>query len=304
MSSPNLDLSIDAAPTDLSRLAIHTITTKPWSLEEACENYASRGVPGISVWIEAIEGRKASDVKRVIDGAGLKVPALVRGGFFCDPSPAERAKKIEHNRTLLATAAEIEAQMMVLVVGAVPGQPLQRQRDWVREAIEQLIPTAEQYGVQLAIEPLHPMYAGDRSCISTLGQARRICAQVDHKLVGVALDVYHVWWDEDLEREIQLIGKRGELFAFHLCDWRCPTRDMLNDRALMGDGCIDLAAIRNAVLATGFTGWEEIEIFSTEHWATSQSDFLDQIIDRYHSLGSIALAESATLSSFPGIGRS
>jgi len=272
---------MNSSKNDLTRLAIHTITTKPWSLEEACENYASRGVPGISVWIEAIEGRKTNDVKRIIDRAGLEVPALVRGGFFCDPSPSERACKIERNKGLLASAAEIGAQMLVLVVGAVPGQPLATQRDWVREAIEKLLPTAEQFGVQLAIEPLHPMYAGDRSCVTTLGQARRICEQIDHALVGVALDVYHVWWDEDLDLEIERIGKRGELFAFHLCDWRCPTRDMLNDRALMSDGCIDLARIRAAVHATGFEGWEEIEIFSTEHWANDQSVFLDQIIDRY-----------------------
>jgi sugar phosphate isomerase/epimerase len=128
------------------------------------------------------------------------------------------------------------------------------------------------------------MYAGDRSCVSTLGQARRICEQINHSLVGVAVDVYHVWWDEDLYQEIERIGKRGGLFALHLCDWRCPTRDMLNDRALMGDGCIDIAAIRKAVLATGFSGWEEIEIFSTEHWASDQQLFLETIIQRYRMI--------------------
>jgi sugar phosphate isomerase/epimerase len=273
-----------AARQDLSRLAIHTITTKPWSVEEACEQYASQGISGISVWTEAIAGRNPADIRRLVNAAGLEIPALVRGGFFCDPSPAERARKIEHNRRLIETAAEIGAQMIVLVAGAVPGPRLQTQRDWVREAIERLVPCAEQYGVQLAIEPLHPMYAGDRSCVTTLGQARRICEQINHPLVGVALDVYHVWWDEDLESEIEQIGKRGELFGFHLCDWRCPTRDVLNDRALMGDGCIDIAAIRQWVHAAGFQGWEEIEIFSSEHWANDQSQFLTQIIERYRAL--------------------
>lgn len=273
---------------DLSRLAIHTITTKPWSLEEACHQYAARGIAGISVWIEAIEGRAPCDVRRIIDAAGLRVPALVRGGFFCDPSPVQRRAKIEHNRRLIETAAEIGAQMLVLVVGAVPGTDLKIQRAWAHEAIEQLVASAQAHGVQLAIEPLHPMYAGDRSCIATLGQARRICEQIDHPLVGVAVDVYHVWWDEDLDTEIQRIGGRGELFAFHLCDWRCPTRDMLNDRALMGDGCIDLAAIRAAVHSAGFKGWEEIEIFSAEHWAGDQATFVDQIIDRYLTLSALS----------------
>src|SRR5687768_12031965 len=117
---------------DLSRLAIHTITTKPWSFDEACRQYAARGVGGISVWVEAIEGRSAADVRRTIDSAGLKVPALVRGGFFCDSSPSQRRLKIEHNRRLIETAAEIGAQMLVLVAGAVPGVPLNTQRGWVR----------------------------------------------------------------------------------------------------------------------------------------------------------------------------
>ncbi len=276
-----MNASITEMKPSLSRLAIHTITTKPWSIEAACEQYAARGLAGISVWVEALEGRNVNDVRRRIDASGLKVPAFVRGGFFCHPSPSERDRKVEHNRKLLETAAELGAQMLVLVVGAVPGQPLSLQRDWVREGIEKLLPCAEQCGVQLAIEPLHPMYAGDRSCVTTLGQARRICQHIDHPLLGVALDVYHVWWDEDLETEIRLIGKRGELFGFHICDWRCPTRDMLNDRALMGDGCIDIAAIRSWVYAAGFTGWDEVEIFSSEHWASDQSAFLDKIISRY-----------------------
>jgi len=269
---------------ELSRLAVHTITTKPWSLEEACENYAARGVAGISVWVEAIENRKPKDVRQLIDSVGLRVPALVRGGFFCDPSAEQRRQKVEHNRKLIETAAIIGAEMLVLVVGACAGPALQTQRDWVREGIEQLIPFAESHGVKLAIEPLHPMYAGDRSCVSSLKQARRICEQLSHPIVGVAVDVYHVWWDEDLESEIALLGETQRLFAFHLCDWRVPTRDMLNDRALMGDGCIDLALIRSWVHAAGFTGWEEVEIFSHEHWARDQSVFLDEIIQRYRNL--------------------
>ncbi|MGV3485900.1 MAG: sugar phosphate isomerase/epimerase family protein [Planctomycetaceae bacterium] len=279
-----MNSSTNTRPSDLSRLAIHTITTKPWSLEEACGEYAARGIPGISVWVEAIENRSASDVRRLIDSAGLKVPALVRGGFFCDTSQSQRQLKIERNRRLIETAAEIGAEMLVLVVGAVPGVPLQTQRGWVNDGVEQLVGCAEQHSVQLAIEPLHPMYAGDRSCVTSLRQARNLCERIDHRLVGVALDVYHVWWDEDLEREIQLLGDRKELFAFHLCDWRCPTRDLLNDRALMGDGCIDLAGIRHSVHAAGFDGWEEVEIFSDEHWARDQGAFVDQIIDRYRGL--------------------
>ncbi len=270
--------------SDLSRLAIHTITTKPWNLEQACEQYAGRGVPGISVWIEAIQNRRPQDVRHLLDSAGLKVPALVRGGFFCDPSEVAQRAKIEHNRQLIETAAILGAEMIVLVVGAVPGPALATQRRWVQEAIEQLVPMATSHGVKLAIEPLHPMYSGDRSCINRLSQARSICTAINDPWVGVAVDVYHVWWDDELENEIRLIGERNELFAFHLCDWRVPTRDMFNDRAVMGDGCIDLASIRKQIHQAGFHGWEEVEIFSDEHWARDPGQFLDLIISRYECL--------------------
>ncbi len=270
----------------LDRLAVHTITTKPWTLAEAADRYARRGIGGISVWVEAIEGMTAAAARRIVDDAGLRVPALVRGGFFCDPSESERNRRIDRNRELIATAAELGAEMLVLVVGAAPGTPLDRQRGWVSDGIEALLPEAQAAGVKLAIEPLHPMYAADKSCINRIAEARHICQRLDHASVGVAVDVYHVWWDPDLELEITRLGETRTLFAFHLCDWRVPTRDMLNDRALMGDGCIDLAGITAAVRLAGFDGWDEVEIFSEEHWREDQDQFLDRIVERYRLLES------------------
>ncbi len=272
-----------------SRLAVHTLTTKPLSLAEAATQYAARNIGGISVWVEALQNLSPAEARRIIDDCGLRVPALVRGGFFCDPSPTERLARVDHNRQLIQTAAELGAEMLVLVVGATPGHPLAEQRGWVRDGIEQLLADAQASGVKLAIEPLHPMYAGDRSCINRIAEARQICEALQHPQLGVAVDVYHVWWDPELRDEIQRLGQAGTLFAYHLCDWRVPTRDLLNDRALMGDGCIDLPAITAAVRASGFTGWEEVEIFSEEHWQADQGEFLDRIVARYNELA-LALA--------------
>jgi sugar phosphate isomerase/epimerase len=268
----------------LDRLAIHTITTKPWSLAQAAANYSARGVGGISVWVESLEGISAAQARQIIDDAGLKVPALVRGGFFCDPSPNQRNMRIDRNRQLIDTAAELAADMMVLVVGVTAGHSLAQQRGWVQDGIEALLDDAQASGVKLAIEPLHPMYAADRSCINRIAEARQICEALDHRSLGVAVDVYHVWWDPDLEDEIARLGRLDALFAYHLCDWRVPTRDLLNDRALMGDGCIDLAAITAWVRATGFDRWHEVEIFSDQHWQEDQNDYLDRIIARYSQL--------------------
>ena len=265
----------------LDRLAIHTVTTKPWPIAIAAERYAAAGVCGISIWVDAIEGMHVSEARKIVSDAGLKVPALVRGGFFCDPEPSERKRRIEHNRRLIETAGELSAEMLVLVVGAFPGEPLARQRGWVQEAIEAIIDDAVAAGVRLAIEPLHPMYSADKSCINRIGEARTMCESINHPQVGVAVDVYHVWWDAELSNEIERLGKMNALFAFHLCDWRVPTRDLLNDRGLMGDGCIDLLGIRCLVEGAGFLGWNEVEIFSDEHWSGDQQTFLDNIVTRY-----------------------
>lgn len=265
----------------MDRLAVHTITTKPWKLEVALERYAARGVGGISIWVEALEGMSTAEAARAIKASGLKVPALVRGGFFCASEESGRREAIARNRRLIETASELSAEMLVLVVGATPGEPLERQRGWVQDGIESLIDDAESANVKLAIEPLHPMYAADKSCVNRIVEARTMCENIQNRMIGVAVDVYHVWWDPDLEREIKLLGDTNAFFAFHLSDWRVPTRDFLTDRGLMGDGCIDIPRIRKSVEDAGFDGWNEVEIFSEEHWARDQDEFLNDIIDRY-----------------------
>lgn len=265
----------------LKRLAIHALTTKPWPLEVALERYVAAGAGGVSIWVEAIEGMSVAAASQAVRASGLKVPALVRGGFFCDPDSRERERRIDRNRTLIETAAELSAEMLVLVVGATPGESLDRQRGWVQHGIENLIQDANAANVRLAIEPLHPMYAADKSCVNRMIDARRICESIRDPALGVAVDVYHVWWDPDLQREIGLLGKLGALFAFHMCDWRVPTRDLLNDRALIGDGCVDIKKIRKMMEAAGFSGWNEVEIFSNEHWSRDQQKFLDDIVGRY-----------------------
>ncbi|HMO26004.1 MAG TPA: sugar phosphate isomerase/epimerase family protein [Tepidisphaeraceae bacterium] len=266
---------------DLKTCAIHTMTNKPWTLAQCCEKYAAAGIGGISVWRNVIEPIGIDEAARIVRASGLKVPALVRGGFFPAFDPAKRDSAHDDNRRCLDEAAAIGAEMVVLVVGAVPGMPLPEARKQVTEGIGRLLDHARSVNVKLAIEPLHPMYAGDRSCINRMKEAREVFEQLQSPLVGIACDVYHVWWDPDLEYEIALAGRQGTLFGFHVCDWRLNTRDLLNDRGLMGDGCINLKHIRQHVASAGFRGLNEVEIFSTEKWAMDQEDYLRQILAAY-----------------------
>ena len=267
--------------TDFSKLCVHTITTKPWSVEEAMDHYAAAGIGGLTVWRQWLEGRDIAKTGQQSRERNLKIVSLCRGGFFPASDQFGLDAAIEDNRLAIREAAALGAPMIVLVCGAVPGQPLEESRKQIADGIAAVLPLAEEHGIKLAIEPLHPMYADDRSAINTMDSANAVCDLLDHPLVGIAADVYHIWWDPDLEAQIRLTGEKNRLFAFHLCDWMTPTTDLLNDRGLMGEGCIDLKGIRAMVEATGFDGFNEVEVFSERWWARDQNEFLDEIKRAY-----------------------
>ena len=270
-----------ATITDLSKLCIHTITTKPWSLEQAVEKYSKRGIKGISVWRQWLDENGSEASGKILRDAGMDVVSLVRGGFFPGRTAAERQKAIDDNKKALDEAAAIGAPSVVLVCGAVPGQALTESRKQITEGIASVLDHAAGVNVKLSVEPLHPMYADLRSAVVTLGQANDICDALESPLVGVAVDVYHLWWDPDLRQEIERCGESGYLFAFHICDWMAPTSDLLYDRGLMGEGCINIKEIRGWVEDAGFAGYNEVEIFSNRWWEKDQDEFLEAIVQGY-----------------------
>ncbi len=264
---------------DYSRLCVHTMTTKPWTLEEALSGYSEAEISAITVWRQHIEPYGAKKAAKLIEKSGLKVVSLCRGGFFPATSGQDREKARNENRRAIDEAAAIGAPLLVLVCGAVPGIDLAVARQQILDGIAAVEPHAKACGVRLGIEPLHPMYAGDRSAINTLEQANNLVIALDSDWVGITVDVYHLWWDPFLRAEI---GRcQGKIFSFHVCDWRTPTRDMLNDRGMMGDGCIPIRDIRGWVEKAGFDGPIEVEIFSDDFWAQDQNRLLSRIKSAY-----------------------
>lgn len=267
--------------TNLSRLCIHTITTKPWNIRQAAENFSAAGVKGITVWRDALEGLDIRQTGNMVRDFGLEIVSLCRGGFFPSMDRQARMRSIDDNRKAIDEAASLGAPLLVLVCGADPAQSLDESRRQIADGIAEILPVAAAAGVKLAIEPLHPMYADTRSAINTLRQANEMAEKLDSPHLGIAVDVYHLWWDPALEEEIRRCGANNHLFAFHICDWKVPTRDMLLDRGLMGEGCIPVRQIRGWVEAAGFRGFNEVEIFSTAYWSEDQALFLQKIIDAY-----------------------
>lgn len=268
--------------TPLPRFCIHTMTTKPWSLEDCAKHYPTVGATGITVWRQHLQGQDPRKAGTMLRDAGLEIVSLCRGGFFPAPSSSRRQAAIEDNMRAIEEAQALGAPLIVLVCGAVPGQPLEESRKQIADGIAAVLPFAAKAGVKLAIEPLHPMYADDRSAINTTKQANDVCdALGSPEGLGVAVDVYHVWWDDALEVNIKVTAEKNRLFAFHVCDWKTPTVDILNDRGLMGEGCIPIRKIKGWVEAAGFAGHNEVEIFSTRYWDMDQGEYLELIAKAY-----------------------
>jgi sugar phosphate isomerase/epimerase len=259
------------------KLSLNTATVKKqWNLAQAIEGCARHGIGGISPWRDQVSALGLKNAVALIKTQGLTVTGLCRGGFFT------ARDWLDDNRRAIEEAHALGAQCLVLVVGGLPegSKDLMRARERVRECISIVLPEARQAGVPLAIEPLHPMQAAERACINTLEQALDVCDALGDG-IGVAVDVYHVWWDPKLEQQIKRAGRK-RILAYHISDWLVPTRDLLNDRGMLGDGVIDLPRIRGWVEGAGYSGFHEVEIFSELDWWQRDPDEVLRICkDRY-----------------------
>jgi sugar phosphate isomerase/epimerase len=238
-------------------------------------------LPAIGIWRHKIADVGLPESRRLVRQSGLHVSSVCRGGMFPAATAEERAERIDDNRRAIDEAAELAADTLVLVCGPPPDRDIAGARRMVEDAIAQLVPYARERNVTMAIEPLHPMYAAERSCITSLEEANVLAEKFDADTVGIVIDVYHVWWDAMLERE--LVRARGRIRGFHLCDWEVPTTDLLMGRGMMGDGCIDLHRLRALVEAAGYRGFHEVEILNQRIWDQPGDDVLAVMKERYVS---------------------
>lgn len=266
---------------DPAKLSLNTATVREqWGLAQAIEGCARHGICGIAPWRDQLAAMGVKEAVRAIKANGLTVTGLCRGGFF-----TAKDWRVDNLRAI-EEAHALGAQCLVLVVGGLlPGsRDLAGSRQRVKDGIAEILPEARKARVPLAIEPLHPMQAADRACINTLEQALDVCEALGEG-IGVAVDVYHVWWDPKLEQQVRRAG-RERILAYHICDWLVPTRDLLNDRGMMGDGVIDLPRIRSWVEGAGYGGFHEVEIFSERDWWRRAPDEVLGAMKERHQLAS------------------
>lgn len=264
---------------NIDRLSLNQITTDKWSLPEAVEGCLKAEIPWIALWRHKVAETGLKESSRIIRESGLKVSSLCRGGMFPAATAAEREKRLDDNRRAVEEAAELGTDVLVLVCGPSADKDIAEARRQVEEGIERLVPYAKSHGVKLGIEPLHPMYAAERSVINTMNQANEIAKRYQADEVGVVVDAFHVWWDPELYRQIEIAA--GRILGFHVSDWIVPTPDLLMGRGMMGDGVIDLRRMRLAVESAGYTGPIEVEIFNEAIWNQPGDEVLATMKERY-----------------------
>ncbi|MGV9519080.1 sugar phosphate isomerase/epimerase [Streptomyces sp. JUS-F4] len=269
---------------DLSRLSINQETLKQWSLPDLAEGCVKAGIDKVGLWRAPVQEYGVERTARLLADAGIEVTSLCRGGFFTALDPAERARALDDNRAAIDEAAALSTDTLVLVSGGLPpgSRDLHGARERVGEALAELAPYAAARDVRLAIEPLHPMYAADRCVVSTLAQALDLAERFPAEQVGVVVDTYHLWWDDQAPAQIARAGAGGRIHSFQLADWITPLpAGVLLGRGQLGDGSVDFRAFRRWVEDAGFDGPIEVEIFNEALWARDGAEALAEVADRY-----------------------
>jgi len=262
-------------------LSLNTVTVRDaWDLAQCIEGCAWHRIPGISPWRDKLQAMGVAAAARHIRDAGLTVTGLCRGGMFPAADAAGRRAAIEDNRRAIEEAFVIGAPCLVVLGGGLPpgSKDLPGARTMFQDGLAEVLSEARAAGVTLALEPLHPMTCADRSVLCSLAQALDLCDAFGEG-VGVAVDVYHVWWDPDLER--QMARASGRIAAFHACDWLVPTKDLVFDRGMPGDGIIDIPRLRAMAEAAGYRGFVEVEILSRRWWAEDPDTVLRILRERH-----------------------
>ena len=262
----------------LDRFSFNQATATYWPMTELVAGCVAAGVGAVGLWREQVAEYGLTRTAALVRSAGLTVTSLCRGGFFQQPD------WYDENRRAIDEAAELGAPELVLVCGGLPAgsREVDAARAHVGEAIGRLVPYARDAGVRLAIEPLHPMFCADRSVVATLGQALDLAAPFPAEAVGVVIDTYHLWWDDQVWPLIARAGVEGRIACFQVADWITPLPEgALLGRGVPGEGCIDLRRFRAAVDAAGYRGPVEVEIFHAGLWARPGREVLDTVVAGY-----------------------
>lgn len=264
---------------ELKHFSLNQQSMPCWSIEDAAKACFKNGISWIGLNRNKVKETGLKETVKILKENNLKVSSLCVGAQFPAISVTERENRIIDNFRAIEEAAELNANVLILTGGALNGCDIISARKMISDGISKIIPYAEQLGVNLGIEPLHPVFAADRSVINTLEQANDIRNLFLSPNLGVIIDVYHVWWEPKLYEQID--KAKDSIFGFHVNDWITPIIEPFTSRGMMGSGYIDIKKIRKAIINTGYDGPIEVEIFNKDMWESPYEEVLEEMLKSF-----------------------
>lgn len=269
---------------DLSRLSVNQLTLpETCSMPDFVDVLVRNEVPYASLWRDKVRSFGVASTAKLVAERGLALSGYCFAGLLNGPDAAEAARARDEVRRTLDEAAALRAPCLIFIAGGIDtrDRKIADARARALDGLAELVPHARSVGVKLAIKPMHPMMCAARSVLSTIALANDWCDQLQaDDAVGIAVDTYAVWWDPAVEPGIARAGSR--ICAMQVNDWLVETQDLRLDRGMMGDGVIDIAALRTMVDATGYAGPVEVEILSKHNWwCREPEEIIGVIKDRF-----------------------
>jgi sugar phosphate isomerase/epimerase len=247
--------------TRMAELSMNETTTYRWSFEEDVTNYTAAGIHAMGVWRQKLSDFGQEKAVELLADSGMKVSHLLWAGGFTGSDGRTYRESVEDAREALHVAAKLQAGSLVVYSGARAGHTFSHARRLIHGALAELLPVAEELGVTLAVEPMHPGCASEWTFLTSLDDTLELLHAVGSPMVKMVLDTYHLGQDSGL---IERIGEIASQVAIvQLGDAAEPPSGEQN-RCRLGEGIIPLKKIVAALKTAGYDGYYDVELLGEE----------------------------------------
>ncbi len=232
------------------------------TLEEDLALTLASGATGISVLESKLRDGEDEAHIRAIKDSGLApvtfsprvITPLPAGGN--QAGPADPDARVAAMCDSVRRFATYRPDSVLVFTGFDADRSAADCRRIVVEGLREVAAVAAQHGLVLALEPIRRDLGINVSIVLTIPETLELIDEIGAANVEMAYDVYHLWDTPDLAAHTRAFASRFR--GVHVSDWRQPTRSWM-DRAIPGEGIIDLPAIFGALEAGGYDGWYYLE---------------------------------------------
>ena len=265
-----------------NRFSINEWTTFRWSFDEAVYQYRQAGVSAIGVWRQKLTDFGEDKGRELLADSEMSVSSLLWAGGFTGSDGRNQRESLQDAREAIELAAFLEASCLVVYSGARGGHTLNHANRLFHQAIDTLLPLAEELSVTLAIKPMHSLCASGWTFLTDLERAAEWSRSYNHDRLKLVLDLYQ--WGFDPSFGDLLDSLVSELALVQLGDGRVPpdmTPGVEQSRCPLGAGEIPLAKYLGQLMAAGYGGYYELELMGEEIESLDYEPMIRQCIEAY-----------------------